>query len=99
MKPYKVLFPNVTLAKRFEKTLAKISSAKTREKIMDDVEDLANQPRPYGAKKIKPPVEVYNYTAQHRLRIGSYRVLYDVDDKKRKVYIFALRLRNDQTCK
>jgi len=39
------------------------------------------------------------FTAQYRLRIGDYRVLYDVDDERRIVWILALRKRGERTDK
>ena len=35
----------------------------------------------------------------HKLRIGDYRVLYDIDDKKKTVWIFNLRRRSERTYK
>ncbi len=58
---------------------------------MRAVESLADAPRPFGEPKIKPPLIVYSLTAQYRVRIGVYRVLYDVDDKAKTVWILALR--------
>lgn len=94
---YEVKFPASSVAKKFQKTLNRISSKEVQQKIKEKVLSLADNPRPYGEPKIRPPVEVYNYVAQYRLRIGDYRVLYDVDDKKRRVWIFALRKRNERT--
>ena len=94
---YKLKFPTQSLAKKFEKKLKNISQEKTRNQIMDAVEDLADNPRPYGEPKIKPPIKIYNFVAQHRLRIGDYRVLYDVDDKRKTVWVLHLRKRNERT--
>ncbi len=47
--------------------------------------------------KIKPPLFVYQCAAQYRLKIRNYRVLYDVDDKERIVWIFDVRKRNERT--
>ena len=94
---YEVKFPSKTLAKKFIKILDKIMPKEVREEIEEKVLLLAKDPRPYGEIKIKPPIEVYSFTAQHRLRIGNYRILYDVDDKKKIVWVFALRKRNERT--
>ena len=67
---------------------------------MQAIEDLQSDPRPFGAKLFKqlnPPVELSQYVAQYRLRVGNYRILYDVDDHRRIVWIFALRKRNEGT--
>ena len=94
---YAVKFPSNSIAKRFEKSIGNISPKDLRNKIREETLFLSDNPRPYGEPKIKPPLEVYNYTAQYRLRVGDYRVLYDVDDKKRIVWILALRKRNERT--
>lgn len=94
---YLVKFPTRSLSKKFTKTLDSISPAKLRHQIKDKVLALGNDPRPHGEPKIKPPAEVYSYVARYRLRVGNYRVLYDVDDKSRTVWIFALRKRNERT--
>lgn len=64
---------------------------------MEAVEGLSACPRPAGEPKIKPPLVVYGFTAQYRLRVRNYRVLYDVDDKNRIVWIFDIRKRNERT--
>lgn len=94
---YEIRFPANSVAKKFQKSLDKISPKEIQEKIKKQVLGLADNPRPYGEPKIRPPVEVYDYVAQYRLRIGDYRVLYDVNDAKKIVWIFVLRRRNEKT--
>ena len=64
---------------------------------MEGIEGLADDPRPAGEPKIKPPLIVYQYTAQFRLKIGNYRILCDVDDRRRIVWFFDVRKRNERT--
>ena len=67
---------------------------------MQEVSKLADNPRPYGEKafkKLKLPIQFYQYVAQYRIRIGNYRMLYDVDDEKKIVWILALRRRSEKT--
>ena len=64
---------------------------------MEAIEGLVDNPRPAGEPKIKPPLIVYQYAAQYRLKIRNYRVLYDVDDKRQIVWIFDVRKRNERT--
>lgn len=97
---YKIKFPNRSIEKEFERTLLNIPHKVTQEKIMQEIEKLANNPRPYGEKKfkkIKPPVEVYSLTAEYRIRIGDYRVLYDINDNKKIVWILVLRKKSERT--
>jgi len=97
---YQVKFPDVAAGKRFQKELSKISRIKLQEKIMQAAEGLSNNPRPYGEKtfkKINPPIQFYQFVAQYRLRIGDYRVLYDIDDARKIVWILALKARSEKT--
>ena len=52
------------------------------------IEDLAENPRPPGATKLVNRPE-------WRIRVGSYRVLYQVDDKKRTLTIASVSHRRD----
>ncbi len=99
---YKVKFPNHSLEKSFEKVLLKIHPISLQEEIMQEVQKLADNPRPFGEKafkKLKPPIQLSRYTAQYRLRIGDFRVLYDVDDEKKIVWVLVLRRRSEKTYK
>ena len=94
---YQVKFPSASIAKKFIKGLKAISQKDIQKEIKEKVLALSKDPRPYGEPKIKPPLEVYSFAAQFRLRIGHYRVLYDVDDESKTVWILALRKRNERT--
>lgn len=54
----------------------------------DILEDLSNNPRPPGAKKL---------TGQdgYRVRTGDYRILYTIDDRKRMVRIYRIGHRRE----
>ena len=93
---YSVCFPSETIQKKLHKALD-IIPPKIHDEIMEGIESLADNPRPAGEPKIKPPLIVYQYAAQYRLKIRNYRVLYDVDDKQRIVWIFDVRKRNERT--
>lgn len=99
---YKTLFPTQSIPAKFAKTLSKIPQVKIQNEIKERVEGLTIEPRPFGKKpfkKLKPPVQFYEMAAQYRIRVGDYRVLYDVDDKKKIVWILALRKRSEKTYK
>jgi mRNA interferase RelE/StbE len=96
---YAVKFPTNSLEDQFYKKLTKLPRA-LQDTILDSVGNLGINPYPNGQKTFKrlnPPVKLLAYTAQYRLRLGDYRVLYDVDEKKRTVWVFVLRRRNEQT--
>lgn len=93
---YSVRFPSESIQKKFQKALELIPD-KIQDEIMEAIEGLSDNPRPAGEPKMKPPLIVYQYAAQYRLKIRNYRVLYDVDDKQRRVWIFDVRKRNERT--
>lgn len=96
---YEVKFPTVRIEKEFYKILSKVQPKKIQETIMEKVEHLGGNPRPEGKsfKALKPPIELYQFTADYRLRVGNYRVLYDINDEKKIVWILHLRKRDEQT--
>ena len=90
---YSVKFPSHSIESKFEKFLLKLPRD-IQDEVMKQVENLATDPYPFGKrsfKKLKPPIQFYQFTAQYRIRIGNYRVLYDVDDSRKTVWILALR--------
>ncbi len=98
---YDLKFPSVSVEEKFRKVLSRLPAG-TQDRVMEAIEKLADEPHPYGSLdslKLKPPVAIYQYVAQYRLRIGDYRVLYDVDTRRRIVWVLALRRRNEQTYK
>ena len=79
-----------------------IETTTTAEKELDDLSwdvcrriakkilVLESNPRPRKiSKKLKPPFEGY------RLRVGEWRVLYQVDDSEKKVVVYSVRHRSD----
>lgn len=94
-------FPSVSIQEKFHKALVELSQT-MQDEIMEEIEKLSDNPYLYGDKgfkKLKPPISIFSYVAQYRLRIGDYRVLYDVDNKRKVVWILALRRRSEKTYK
>lgn len=60
-----------------------------RSRIIDRVERLADDPRPSGAKKL------HGHAAMFRIRIGDYRVVYEVADAIRIVTVTRVGHRRD----
>lgn len=46
-----------------------------RSRILDAIEDLADEPRPWRATKLVGEATAW------RIRIGDYRVIYEIDDR------------------
>jgi mRNA interferase RelE/StbE len=59
-----------------------------RKKIRSKVLSLEEDPRPFGAKKLRE-------TEYFRIRSGDYRVVYSIDDKRRIVKILSIAHRKD----
>ena len=98
---YALKFPNESVEDKFRRFLSDLP-VDLQDKIMETIEALADDPYPYGQKsflKLTPPVGIYQYVAQYRLVIGDCRVLYDVDNKRKVVWILALRRRKERTYK
>ena len=58
-------------------------------RILDAIESLANNPFPSQSKKLKDSESGF------RLRIGDYRIIYQVDSEKKEIIIYHLRHRKD----
>jgi len=61
------------------------------ERLRDAVRGLANEPRPQGGRKIKGAEKAY------RIRVGSYRVVYEVYDNNNLVLILQVARRSETT--
>ncbi len=66
-----------------EKALAKLPKA-DRVRIARAIVELAVVPRPRGCRKLKGQEDVY------RIRVGMYRVIYSIDD--RRIVVVVLKL-------
>ncbi len=95
---YDVVFPSERVERLFQKTLEKIPND-YRTAIVAAVRSLKTNPRPQGkrTKKLIGELIVSRFTAEYRLRVGPYRLLYDVDDQRKKVVLLKLAKRNEQT--
>ena len=58
------------------------------DRIAESIRALETDPRPHGSRKLRG-LELY------RLRVGTYRILYTVDDSNQSVEIIAVGHRKD----
>jgi len=95
---YEVVFPSERVERAFRKFLSKVP-AEYQEAIVTAVRSLATNPRPEGkrTKKLAGQLILSEFTAQYRLRIGPYRVLYDLDEQHKKVILLKLAKRDKHT--
>ena len=62
--------------------------AQTQDRINNAIAGLAGNPRPPGVKKL-------TVRDGYRIRVGDYRVLYQIGDSKRVVIIYRVMGRGD----
>lgn len=77
----------VVLSKRAQKQLDNFSDL-IAQPIFDAINDLENNPRPIGYKKLKG-------RDGYRIRVGNYRIIYEIFDKELLVDIIAIGNRKD----
>jgi len=71
-----------------EKALDRLQGA-TYQRVVDALLALRETPRPPGCVRLR------GHDAGYRIRIGSYRVLYEVDDASRLVTVWRIGHRRD----
>jgi len=78
----------VYLERRAERDLKKLSAADFN-RIVTRIKALADDPRPEGCRKIT------GSSSDWRIRIGEYRVIYEIDEKSRIVSVIRIRHRRE----
>jgi mRNA interferase RelE/StbE len=82
MEFYKVIF-----TKSVKKDFRKIPKLEVS-KILNEIEELAKNPRSSKTKKLKGE-------KLYRLRVGNYRVIYDIKDNLMLIFVVKLGHRSD----
>jgi mRNA interferase RelE/StbE len=82
MPPYKI-----TISKLAQKQLDKFAN-NLASRLIDAIYTLANDPRPAGCKKLKG-------REGYRIRVGDYRIIYEIVDNVLIVNVVALGHRKD----
>ena len=65
-------------------------SKRDKQAIIEKIEELAKEPRPFGVKPLKG-----EYAGYHRVRVGNYRIVYEIMDKKLVILILKIADRKD----
>ena len=81
MKSYEVL-----IVASADKELAGMQRV-LRQRIIDKLEEISKDPRGTDSKKLDD--------ATYRVRVGDYRIVYNLNDKERKVVITRIRHRRE----
>ena len=79
---------DIFLERRAEGDL-KALSAEEFHRIIAAIQALAGRPRPSGCRKITGSKRDW------RIRVGTYRVIYEIDDTARAIRIMRVRHRRD----
>ncbi len=58
-------------------------------RVVDAIGELASQPRPPGCKKLSAEDDFW------RIRVGDYRVIYEIDDDRREILVTRVRHRRE----
>lgn len=80
---YQVIIP-----KAVQKQLNNLPQ-KIRSRLLADIRLLKDDPRPNGVKKLK------DYESAYRIRVGSYRVIYEIKDREMIVLVLSSIHRKD----
>ena len=73
---------SVTLARSARREIEALPQQIAR-RVITKIESFAHEPRPAGCKKLQGPSGLW------RVRVGEYRIVYDVDDRHQPVLFTA----------
>ncbi|MDA1301332.1 MAG: type II toxin-antitoxin system RelE/ParE family toxin [Proteobacteria bacterium] len=71
-----------------EKQLRKLSQ-KDQISVLKRIQGLSSEPRPNHSRKLRGQTNVY------RIRVGNYRILYSIEDKRLIIIVLKLGHRRD----
>jgi mRNA interferase RelE/StbE len=80
--PYEIFFE-----RRAEREYGRLSGDILR-RVGDAIASLAVEPRPHGATKLAG-------RSDYRIRVGDWRVVYEVDDRRRRIVVVRVAHRSD----
>jgi mRNA interferase RelE/StbE len=79
---------NIIISKSVQKQID-ILPKQLRERISEKVSILSQEPRPAGVIKLK------GYANEYRLRVGDYRVRYEIDDSNQTIILLQCKHRRE----
>ncbi len=80
---YRIIIP-----KAVQKQLNNLPQ-KIRSRLLAEIRLLGDNPRPNGVKKLK------GYENTYRIRVGNYRVIYEIEDREMIVIVLSSIHRKD----
>lgn len=78
---------SISIPRRVQKKLANLSD-ESFVRIRDSLRSLTHDPRPAGCKKLKG-------REGWRVRVGDYRVIYEINDEQQSIIILDIGHRRD----
>jgi mRNA interferase RelE/StbE len=78
----------IKIPKSAQKQIDNLSNT-VKDRILEKIKGLATEPRPFGIVKLK------NSEREYRLRVGDYRVRYEIDDAKQTILILQCKHRRE----
>lgn len=78
---------DIAILRRAQKELTELSTG-VYERVRDSIGALAQEPRPPGCVKL-------TNREGWRIRVGDYRVIYEIDDQQKTVTILNINHRRD----
>ena len=85
---------NIKLSPAAERDLKDLKNKlKNFNDLVDAIDELSLNPRPYGIRKVK------GFSITFRIRFSTYRIIYDIYDKGKKIVILRIVKRDKSTYK
>jgi mRNA interferase RelE/StbE len=78
----------INLARIVEKEIARLP-LKIQERVVRAIDQLAENPRRVGSKKLKGSVNAY------RFRVGDYRIIFEINEKSKVIDVVHVRHRRE----
>jgi len=78
----------IKIPKSAQKQIDNLSNT-VKDRILEKIKSLEIEPRPFGVVKLK------NSEREYRLRVGDYRVRYEIDDAKQTILILQCKHRRE----
>lgn len=79
----------ISYSKKAAKAFRRVQPQKQREAIRDAIVELVADPRPDGCKKLT------DGDGEYRIRVGEYRVIYEIHEGKIRIQVLNLGPRGD----
>jgi mRNA interferase RelE/StbE len=76
------------ISKSVQKQIDNLPS-ELKERVVEKIQNLASEPRPDGVVKLK------GFDNEYRIRVGDYRVRYEVDDTNQIIRLLQCKHRKD----